>query len=401
MKNRHVDVLMSDFSNMIFDARIYKEAKTLVDAGLCVQVVGFTKQKQSKDEYVREGVHYIDYPVIFGLGWIVRKSSLLLNAFRIWWHILRTNAAVYHAHNVFVLPPSFLAAKVLRKRILIYDSHELWSQLTCDHNFLLRFYVGLVEKPIIKRADAVITVNPYLADRIKQCFSPKRVLFTLNCPLYRGDGFNELRTTIRDSLGYESDDVIVLYQGGFYKEGRGLLELVEAFRYIGNAKLLLIGFDSEGMLAKIRDIVDHLHLEDRVSIHPPVDLKDLWQYTLAADIGFLGISSASWSNVHGSPNKLFEYLHAGLAIVHSDIPFVSDVLRSQHSGMKCLTPKSIASAIQLFLDDANRMERAKTSSLALAREFNWQNESRKLLGLYSVLVMEKAGRNFRFPSLGM
>jgi glycosyltransferase involved in cell wall biosynthesis len=87
------------------------------------------------------------------------------------------------------------------------------------------------------------------------------------------------------------------------------------------------------------------------------------------------------------PNKLFEYIQAGIPVVGSDLPEIAHIIRDNQIGefVDPNNPDSIANAIQHLLNDPEYYTRSKLNTRRAAKIFNWERESSKLLDLYANL----------------
>jgi len=126
----------------------------------------------------------------------------------------------------------------------------------------------------------------------------------------------------------------------------------------------------------------------RVKFHEEVSLKELPRYTASADLGVVPLLNVSLNNYYGLPNKLFEYMHAGLPIVASDFPEIKKIVVGEGIGI-CFNPedpKDIAVSINKVLGNDKLREKMSGKVLNLARtKYNWEIEEKKLLNIYKEL----------------
>jgi glycosyltransferase involved in cell wall biosynthesis len=134
---------------------------------------------------------------------------------------------------------------------------------------------------------------------------------------------------------------------------------------------------------------------DRVKIIPPVPYEELLEWTSSADIG-LNVASPTYSlNVkYFLPNKLFEYLMAGVPVLTSPLPAMVEVVKSHDAGqiLPSLEPEEIGKAINAMLADPAALARMSSNALAATREeYNWEKECEKLIALYRSIFPDGAG----------
>ena len=125
-------------------------------------------------------------------------------------------------------------------------------------------------------------------------------------------------------------------------------------------------------------------LTDRVKFFGPIPNDELLRWTAAADIGLCNIVNSSLSYYTSLPNKLFEYIIAGVAVLGSDSPEIGRIVTEEGIGEVAdpVDPADLARAAQAILDDLHRYRSATT---AAARKYNWSIEERKLLEVYEIL----------------
>jgi glycosyltransferase involved in cell wall biosynthesis len=110
-------------------------------------------------------------------------------------------------------------------------------------------------------------------------------------------------------------------------------------------------------------------------------------YCMSASLGVVIYQNTGLNNYYTAPNKLYEYMQAGLPVASSDFPALKEVVEGYDLG--CTfdpeEPESIAEAINLVLAYGQRYDTMRRNALEAAKIFNWENESRKLLDIYERL----------------
>jgi glycosyltransferase involved in cell wall biosynthesis len=129
----------------------------------------------------------------------------------------------------------------------------------------------------------------------------------------------------------------------------------------------------------------------RVSFFGPVPVEEVTLYASTADLGIAPIENVCLSYYYSSPNKVFEYMSAGLPVVGSSFPELRKIIESYHLGRTFDPddPEDIAKAINDVLSDSGRYEQMKRNAIEAAKIFNWENESKKLLAFYRSLGKER------------
>ena len=134
----------------------------------------------------------------------------------------------------------------------------------------------------------------------------------------------------RQELGWPEDKVVLLMQGAFMDRDRGALDAVRAMLHLPAVHLALIGAGPEH--AEAGPLAARLGVADRVHVHERMEYLALRRCTAAADIG-LSLDRPTVDNFRFSlPNKLFDFLHAGLPVVCSDLPVAGRFVKENGTG---------------------------------------------------------------------
>lgn len=370
-------ICMVAFTDLHFDYRIYREATSLRRAGHQVAIVA-----SSFNPAPLEGWDDFEIQLI-----PVDRSRSLRRLYPLFWRrayslLLDARPDAYHAHDLDALWPAVRAARRLDCP-LVYDSHEFWiEQSSLVDRPLMRSCWSLLERRLIKWTDRVITVSESIADDLRERYRLDEVVVLRNLPLFRERVQSDL---IRETLGLAADRPIVLYQGGFLTEN-GLREQIEAAVEFDKAVLVLIGGGPNE--EALREQVRADGLGDKVFFIPRVPFHQLHNYTCSADLGLCLIKGTGKSFYYSLPNKLFEYMMAGLPVLASDFPEMQRVVDETHAGAT-VDPTDVAAIrrqISVFLSDPERRAACGQASLQAAQRYNWEREADQLTQLYATLI---------------
>lgn len=284
------------------------------------------------------------------------------------------DADLYVAADLYALPAAAWAAR-RTGRPLIYDARELYRAVAAlSHRPLMQRFWQLLERRYARGARAVLTVNESIAGILRGDFSPVHVV--RNLPDWgqpAEEGREEPADRIRRALGISADRTVLLSQGGVQR-GRGALVCIDALAELPECDLVFLG---DGAM---RDDV-RLHAEvcdrsDRVHLLPAVPSDELPQWTASADIGLCVIENLGESYYLSLPNKLFEYIAAGVPVVGSDFPEIGRVLRESGAGIP-VDPSdaaSVARGVRRMLDEPGLLDELRAACAAAAREYRWDSE---------------------------
>jgi glycosyltransferase involved in cell wall biosynthesis len=156
-----------------------------------------------------------------------------------------------------------------------------------------------------------------------------------------------------------------------------------------------MGQDAEGVQSQLEALIDSEGHADRVKIVPAVPYTELLDWTASADIGLIIFPlDRSLGLRMCLPNKLFEYLMAGLPILATPLDAVSDILSTYDVGriVSSLPPADVGAAINAMMADAAARERMRHNALsAVQRDLCWEKERQQLISLYHrILGMDDA-----------
>jgi glycosyltransferase involved in cell wall biosynthesis len=379
-----VQVAVLLHKTVVHDGRVLREAGALADAGHDVVVVHLPSGDEGE---VRGGFRLRSATPP---AWTRRLPRTL-------WRIIALASIargaraerpdVVHANDIATLIPGYLAARLSGAR-LVYDTHE-YAVGVPYRKAVWAWLAATIERLLIRRCDAVITVSDGIAERLQVRYGLERRPTVLRNVPDLPPPASGVAPDLRDRLGI-GEAPLVLHQGAV-ADGRGGGNLVRAVGRIDSSHLLFLGAD--GAFADgLRELGREVGLDGRLHFHPPVALAKLLSYTAQADVGVSLLEDTCENHRLALPNKLFEYLAAGLPIVVSDLPEMSRLVAERGVGWTTDPgdPADIARALELALEegeDPALHERIR----AAAAELNWPRERSRLTELYERLGQRAGG----------
>jgi glycosyltransferase involved in cell wall biosynthesis len=287
---------------------------------------------------------------------------------------------VVHAHDLNTLPAAWAIARRCGAR-LVFDAHELYADVSTLSPREQRVW-RLVERTLIGRADGVITVCVSIAEELVRRHAVAPPAIVLNCPVHE-DAQSEPGALAR-AAGLRQDVPIVLYQGGFAAH-RGLPDLVRAAAEVPGAAFVLMGWGT--MEPVLRDLIDELGLGDRVRIVAPVAPSELLTYTAGATVGVIPYEPHGLNNRYTTPNKLFEYINAGVPVLGSHLPELERFILGCEVGRTFQPgdPADLAATLNRMLGDEPALERQRQATSRARVNLTWQSQEKTLFELYDRL----------------
>ncbi len=301
------------------------------------------------------------------------------------WHIYRRaaleRACLYHFHDPELIPVGLLLKRKGAK--VIYDAHEDLPKQVMTKEWIPSFgrralahLAARLEQKASQEFDAIVAATPAIAQR----FPASKTVVVQNFP--RRDEFSN-----SCKLPFSERPMQIAYVGGLTRI-RGAREMVMAMSYlqeIKDASLLIAG--------KI-----HPHgLERELSVIRGWERVRLLGWCERAQVAqLLGQSRAGLvvfrpapNHVEAQPNKLFEYMAAGLPVIASNFPLWRELVDSNSCGVSVdpTDSRAIAEAIRRVLCYPQESEQMGQRGLRLVREqYNWEQEFGKMLSLYHDLI---------------
>ena len=332
---------------------------------------------------------------------------------------------VLHVHDPKVLGVATAAAARLRQAghpvSVVYDARENFAGLPRREWGSPRYHQAIVglEAAHIRAVDRVLTVSEPIADVLRERYHlPRRPTVVLNVPVDHrpqrprdGDPVPPERdreaatTDVRSVLGLAPDVPLLVYAGGL-SHARGVDVMVEALGRLDGVHLAMVTVPHpHPMTPGLLDQAERVGARDRLHVLPPVGQRQLIGFLSSATVGVHPMPGGSPNHEMAMPNKLFEYLHAGLPLVVSDAEEICRFVTTTGIGacFQSGDPQSFADVVAKVLADPGaylpREDRAE-----LVGRFSWQGQEAALAGVYAELAAPPGGvrtPEWEFPDLAV
>jgi glycosyltransferase involved in cell wall biosynthesis len=271
----------------------------------------------------------------------------------------------------------------------VYDAHELYPE---QHVFspAVKKMLADAEALLVPKAHHGTTVNLSIAQEISKRYGVALFEVILNAPARPAEVGTQTNGLLRAALGLQPDRKVLLFQGGFSPH-RNLENIVKAMAQVRDERVVLVLMGQGELRLELAEIAQQLGLlGSRVFFHPFVPQKALLAYTRGADVGIIPYPHIDLNSYYCTPNKLFEYLVAGIPILANDSPELRRFVGELGVGLN--VPMSdgceIALGIDRIFSDPVLFEKFHTGAKEVGEQFVWEREAEKLKDLYISWIRE-------------
>lgn len=314
----------------------------------------------------------------------VGKPTGRLNRFfkidkKVYKKALKLNCDIYHIHDPELIPYGLKLKR--RGKKVIFDAHEdlpkqLKSKPYLNQFFgeLLSFIFGKYEKYAFKKFDAMLGATPYIADKIKKI--NKNTYNINNFPIIGELDNNEDWYNKKNEICYVGGSSVI----------RGIYQMVDAMEHVKSDVILNLvgGFNQVNILPNIKERKGW----KRINYHGLVgreEVSKIMARSKAGIVTFLGVPN----HLDAQPNKMFEYMSAGLPLITSNFPLWEQIVTMNKCGLTVNpeNPFAIAKAIDdIIVNNTESIKMGNNGKSAVLNKYNWQQEELKLVNIYNNLI---------------
>ena len=357
---------MSVINDLSTDQRVHKHCSMLVDLGYDVLLIGRVTssstllEKRSyatlrmKLPFEKGPLFYATYNVSLFFRLLFEKTDLLFS------------------NDLDTLLPNFLVSKMKRKP-LVYDSHEFFTEVPeLVHRPRVQGIWKRLERSILPKLKFSLTVNDSIADLYKNEYGISMKVLR-NVPPFQ----DVFPGTTRQDLGLPSDKKIIILQGSGINIDRGAEEAVEAMKFVEGAVLLILG--SGDVIGQLKQMVSDLRLEEKVIFKDRMPYPQMMAHTRVSNLGLTLDKDTNINYRYSLPNKLFDYIHAGIPTLATNLKEVRDIIEHYDVGdlIGSVEPRVLADKMNEMLH-SSKTEQWKENCLKARKELNWGTESEVL-----------------------
>ncbi len=360
---------------MSTDMRVRKQALLLADEGCSVTVI--CRSSGSRLPVDMPGVKINRIKVFFRKG----PAMYLLFNFSLFIRLLFTRYDICVACDLDTLIPCHIVSRLSGKK-LVYDSHEYFTgQHGLAEKRIRHALWKRAERMIVPGIRYMITVSESIAELYRSEYGVNPLVVRNVAP-----SVAHLTPYERIKLGAEEGELLVVFQGSGINAGRGAEELIAAMSRLEGIRLVIIGSG---------DIIESLRLkvmegEDGDNVHfiPRMTWEEMMKYTMCCDTGLSLDTDTCINQRYSLPNKLFDYIAAGIPVVVSPLPEVSAIIKRYGCGLILdeVSPEAIAGQLKRLRDDRSLLQALRERVPEARKELNWEKEKVKEQEFFRVVI---------------
>jgi glycosyltransferase involved in cell wall biosynthesis len=405
---KRVNLHISTHNSLSNPSRILKETKSLIDCNVFDEIIILGRSSpdlpviqklDSKRKIIRLGF-WLRYLSILNIHfansrlWVLVRKVLLLHRVFSFFDLISINLLLQFLYfknisciNIHSYDHILWGVK-LKKRLnskLIYDIHELESQragLSCD----MKSSIFNLEKKYINEFDLIICVsNDIRRWYLEHHINITEIIVVRNIPAVwqqQNHKFSDLED-FRKIFNIEKSKIVLLYNGGF-SNNRGILILLNLFESFSEIRekftIIFMGY------GPLEDIIKKASTQyNSIKFFKAVPPEKIINYTRSVDLGISIFRNVSVSYDFALPNKLFEYLLAGIGIIGGITKTQKKFILDNNLGL-CAKKESLESYYELFRNISHSdIEKFKQNAKDVQKKLSWDIEVQDMIKTYKNL----------------
>ncbi|HEX4849931.1 MAG TPA: glycosyltransferase [Puia sp.] len=377
-------IVVTVISDLVTDQRVHKVCQTLCENGYSVLLIGSRKKKSlplEKRDYDTSRI-----PVLFQrtiLFYLEFNAKLFFKLF-----FLRAN--IFLGNDLDVMAATWLASAMKRKPV-IYDTHEYYMEMAgLDHKYFRRKIWKGLETFIFRRVRYIYTISDSFCLLYKKDYN-KDLKTVRNVPYSQFHENASLQPLINEIIAkIPTGKHILIFQGAGINPHRGVEELVLAMKWLNPEKYHLLLIGGGDIFSQVENLVSVNNLTDRIMIIPKIPFAALRAITKHAELGLSLDKADNINHRYGLPNKIFDYLHAGVPVLVSRLVELEKIVNQYNVGtfIDSHDPEHIASVIERVLNDPAQLQTWKANTIKVKDELNWEKEGKIVLDIFKQVEAE-------------
>jgi glycosyltransferase involved in cell wall biosynthesis len=380
-------ITVTVISDLVTDSRVHKICQTLRHDGFRVLLIGAC----NKTSIPLKSRDYQTDRIKMWFG----STALFYAEFniRLFFRLLTEKSDIFLGNDLDVMPATALIAWLKRKPLL-YDSHEYFLGVAgMDQKPLRRSIWKFIEARVFSGIKYVYTVSDSIRNLYRKNYH-KKIFVVRNLPLKNPPNPD---LTLEEADWIETIDrkipdnkKLLILQGAGINESRGAEELVRSMLFLDASDFHLLIIGGGDVFGKLRVIIEQNQLSDKITLIPKVPFGVLGHFTRKAHLGLSIDKPSVLNHKYSLPNKLFEYLHAGVPVLASRLVEQERIIAQYDVGafIDDHNPEHMARKIKEIFGDPETMNRWKQNTRRVREELNWEIESKIITDIFKQVEKE-------------
>ena len=384
-------IIVTVITDLVTDYRVHKICQTLHNNGYRVLLTGSLRNDSLT-------LKSRDYQTDRIKTWF-RSSALFYIEFniRLFLRLLSKNGEIYLGNDLDVMPATAILAR-FKKKPLVYDSHEYFLGMAgLEEKPFRRSLWKFMETRVLLQVKYMYTVSDSIRNLYRKHYDNK-IFVVRNLPLANPVipelGNEEKKWINAIDQQIPENKCLILYQGAGINIHRGVEELVFSMIFLDGAAFHLLIVGGGDIMQKLRKMIDQNKLTEKITLIPKVPFAVLSHFTRKARLGISIDKPSVLNHRYSLPNKLFEYLHAGVPVLASRLPEQERIINQYEVGdfIDSHQPEHIAFKIKEIFADPCLLKQWKENTHHVREALNWENESKIVLDIFK--QVEKDSVNY-------
>ena len=290
-------------------------------------------------------------------------------------------------------PDSWLVGLLVKRQLgacLLVDLREVYTDRAAAFPRLLRGLAARATDRAIRflagRSDGIIHVSTHRADHYGLNHAHSVVVH------HRCDPALFAGITPKRPAGLEGR--LVFIHAGPLRPNYAAAEILTALESIGTSvpEMVLLVLGDGPTSGPLGSLVDRLQRGGRLVVLPYVPRHEAAALIKGSDVGLSLILPVDATHRLASPTKLFEYIHAGLPVIGSDVPEIHETLTQSKCGLlvDATRPYDIASAFVRLASDTSLRKALAENARAAASRLSWDAERDVLVDFIAQRFRERS-----------
>lgn len=375
----HFSICIISYSLISKDARVLRQIRYLSKA-YSLSIIGYGKPDPSFSQN-----NYIKWIVIprskrslrrrlSDLKRIIKYLLIMPDRKKVLEEAIQARADIYLSNNWDTLPVAAEAARV-NKSQLVLDIHESISNGG--------WFYTLLAKRTVRKYKNQIAACTTVVNSIKEEY---QILFNLVPTIVRNIPYS---ATVPSNINKTNPKKIRLIHHGIATPLRSSDLMIEVMGFCDNRYELHLVFINQHAkyVSYLRDLAEK-YAPNRIFFHPPFSPENIVKNISEYDIGFFPLPPNTHNYKIALPNKLFDFISAGLAVMIGPSPNMAEIIHQYHCGIVCnsFDPELLANSLNQT--SAAEWDSMKQESLKASKDLNSEKEMKKMLSIISDLLTE-------------